>query len=94
MNDVHYIAKVTKLIEHDMHGKSSKAHVHSFIERLRKAELRRTMEEKPFWEKTDPEMDAWMLATGRVRDIFDAVKFVSIYAGVTLSVRPLRLVFI
>jgi hypothetical protein len=53
-----------------------KAHVRSFLERLRKAELKRTKEERDFWTKGDPEIDAWMIMTGRQREVFDVSVFV------------------
>jgi hypothetical protein len=52
-----------------------KAHVRSFLERLRKAELKRT-KEGDFWTKGDPEIDAWMIMTGRQREVFDVSVFV------------------
>jgi hypothetical protein len=32
--------------------------------------------EKDFFSKPDPYIDAWMLLTGRVRKVFDVIKFV------------------
>ena len=31
--------------------------------------------ERAFWVKADPDIDAWMLATGRKRDVFDIDAF-------------------
>ena len=53
-----------------------KGEVHCFTERMVKAQLKSTKEEKDFWTAPDPNIDAWMLTTGRKRDVFDLPKFV------------------
>ncbi len=73
-----------------MRGKTSKAHLHAFLTRVDRAKLRRTISERHFWEKADPEIDAWMLATGRLRDIFDVNLFVQMNPEITGSLARLR----
>jgi formylmethanofuran dehydrogenase subunit E len=38
--------------------------------------------EKDFFSKPDPYIDAWMLLTGRVRKVFDVIKFVKVHPDV------------
>ena len=54
---------------------AKKGHVYSFQKQLRKAELRRTHQEKEFWVLVDPFVDALLLMLGRKRDVFDIKKF-------------------
>jgi hypothetical protein len=43
------------------------------------AERRRDKSETDFWTKADPEIDAWMLVTGRTREVFDINAFAKMY---------------
>ena len=54
LNEPSYMARVAGLIEHGLIHFVTKAHVHSFLERLRKAELRRSKQEQDFWTTADP----------------------------------------
>lgn len=83
LNSKRYMGKVAGIIKYG-HNSVTKAHVHSFLERLRKAELKRTKEEHEFWTKADPEIDAWMIMTGRQREVFD----VSIFAKQNPEILP------
>lgn len=75
LNDVEYMKKVAHLITYGFLN-VKKGEVHCFTERMVKAQLKRTKEEKDFWTAPDPNIDAWMLTTGRKRDVFDLPKFV------------------
>ena len=75
LNNKRYMEKVAVIIKYG-HNSVTKARVHSFLERLRKAELKRTKQEHDFWTKADPEIDAWMIMTGRQREVFDVSIFV------------------
>ena len=50
--------------------------VRSFIERRKKAERRREVEERRFWSDADPTIDAWILVIGEKRDVFDPDAYV------------------
>ena len=76
LNDRHYIRKVAHLLEFDLGKHLQKGHVPSFTERVRQAKLMRDFRDRNFWTKADPEIDAWMLATGRKRDVFEIKAFV------------------
>ena len=69
---------------------TKKGHVYSFQERLRKAELRRTHEEKQFWVLADPFVDAWLLMLARKRDVFDIKKFAQKHPETTDDLNILR----
>lgn len=49
----------------------SRADVHTFRERMIRARRMRTAEERNFWTKADPTLDAWMLVFGQKREVFD-----------------------
>ena len=90
LNEPNYMARVAGLIEYGLINFVTKAHVHSFLERLRKAELRRSKDEQDFWTTPDPWIDAWMLLTGRKRDVFDITTFVNHRQGILRSFQSLR----
>jgi hypothetical protein len=75
LNSKRYVGKVAAIIKYG-HNSVTKAHVHSFLEHLRKAELKRMKEEHDFWTKANPEIDAWMIMTGRQQEVFDVSIFV------------------
>ena len=75
-NDRQYMRKVAHLLEFDLGKHLQKGHGHSFTERVRQAKLMRVFRERNIWTKADPEIDAWMLATGRKPDVFDIKAFV------------------
>ena len=68
--------KVGNLLECDLGKHLQKGDVHFFTERVRQAKLMSDFRERNFWTKADPVIDAWTLATGRKRDIFDIKAFV------------------
>ena len=90
LNEPNYMARVAGLIEYGLIDCVTKAHVHSFLERLRKAELRRSKEEQDFWTTPDPWIDAWKLLTGRKREVFDITAFVNHHQGISRSFQSLR----
>ena len=61
--------------------KLSSVHVASFNRRRQQAERRLLRCEKDFWTMADPEIDAWMLVTGRTRDVFDLEAFAKTYGS-------------
>ena len=61
--------------------KLSSVHVASFNRRRQRAERRLLRCEKDFWTMADPEIDAWMLVTGRTRDVFDLEAFAKTYGS-------------
>ena len=50
----------------------------AFLARLDAAKRK----EKDFFSKPDPYIDAWMMLTGRVRKVFDVIKFVKVHPDV------------
>ena len=90
LNEPNYMARVAGLIEYGLIDFVTKAHVPSFLERLRKAELRRSNEEQDFWTTPDPWIDAWMLLTGRKREVFDITAFVNHQKEISRSFQSLR----
>ena len=75
LNDERYMKKVAHVITYGFVN-ARKGELYAFTERREKAELKRTKTEKEFWTAADPIIDAWMLATGRKRDVFDIASFV------------------
>ncbi|CAB3992975.1 Hypothetical predicted protein [Paramuricea clavata] len=76
LNDNWYYQKIVNFWEWNFHRtKLSRFHATSFTERRMKAERRRDKTEADFWRKADPEIDAWMLVTGKTRDVFDIDRF-------------------
>ena len=65
LNDGTYMARVAALIRFNLNKNLERGHVHAFTERVRKAKMMRDVHERAFWVKADPDIDAWMLATGR-----------------------------
>ena len=90
LNDESYLARVASLIKYGLINSVSKAHVHSFLERLRKAELQKTHADKQFFTTADPWIDAWMLLTGRKRDVFDVSSFVNNHPDILPHLQSLR----
>ena len=90
LNEPSYMARVAGLIEHGLIDFVTKAHLHPFLERLRKAELRRSRQELDFWTKADPWIDVWMLLTKRQRQVFDITAFVDHHPGISRSLQYLR----
>ena len=79
LNSDEYFTRVAQLIKWSFYRNPSKALVHSFQERIRRAELRRTYQEKNFWVVADPTIDASLLMFGQKRDVFDMMAFVRKY---------------
>ena len=76
LNDNWYYQKIVNLWEWNFHRTNlSRYHAISFTERRMKAERRRDKTEADFWTKADPEIDAWMLVTGKTREVFDIDRF-------------------
>ena len=90
LNDAKYLARVAWFIKYGLLSCVSKAHVHSFLERLRKAELKRTKGDEHFWTTADPWIDAWMILTGRKREVFDITSFVKQHPNISSDLRSLR----
>ena len=67
-----------------------KGDLHTFTERRSRAEKKRTKLEKEFWTKPDPTIDAWMLVTGRKREVFDISSFVQRHRDIVPDLRRLR----
>ncbi len=65
------------------------AEVYSFTERNR-AELKRTKKDKEFWTLPDATIDAWMLVTGRKRDVLDIASFVQQNGDIVAEVQQAR----
>jgi len=57
---------------------------------FRQAKLMRDVRERHFWTKADPDIDAWMLATGSKRDAFDIKAFVDYEPDVVPHLTRLR----
>ena len=81
---------VAGLIQYGLINFVTKAHVHSFLERLRKAELRRSKDGQDFGMTPDPWINAWMLLTERKRDVFDITTFLNHCQGILQSFLSLR----
>ena len=91
LNSDKYFRKVAHYIKSSLNrDMTKKGHVYSFQERLRKAELRRTHEEKQFWVLADPFVDAWLLMLARKRDVFDIKKFAQKHPETTDDLNILR----
>ena len=71
LNSTIYMEKVASLIKNNFLKTSQKADLYAFTERRCRAENKSTKEEREFWTKADPNIDAWMLVTGRKQDVFD-----------------------
>ena len=64
--------------------------MHHFQERLRKAELRRTPEERNYWVVPDPTIDASLLMLGRQREIFNMEGFARAFPQTSVYLENLR----
>jgi hypothetical protein len=90
LNDKVYMGRVADLITFNFYKDLQRGHVHSFTERVRQAKMRRDVKEQHFWVKADPEIDAWMLATNRKRDVFDIDAFVEYQPHILPHLKRLR----
>ncbi|CAB3997674.1 Hypothetical predicted protein [Paramuricea clavata] len=91
LNSKTYFQKVAHLIKWCFNKKEvRKAHVHHYQERLRKAELRRTPEERNYWVVPDPTIDASMLMLGRQREIFNMEGFARAFPQTSAHLENLR----
>ncbi|CAB3995433.1 sperm receptor for egg jelly-like [Paramuricea clavata] len=91
LNSKTYFQKVAHLIKWCFNKKEvRKAHVHHYQERLRKAELRRTPEERNYWVVPDPTIDASMLMLGRQREIFNMEGFACAFPQTSAHLENLR----
>ena len=80
LNDRKYFRMIVRLWEWQFKvEKLSRVHLASFNRRRQRAERRLLRCEKDFWTMADPEIDAWMLVTGRTRDVFDLEAFAKTY---------------
>lgn len=77
LNDVTYMSKVACLIKYTFQKDLQKGDLYTFRERRCRANLKRNKEEREFWTKADPTIDAWMLVTGQKREVFDVSCFVT-----------------
>jgi hypothetical protein len=90
LNSVNYMAKVASLIKSNFMRNLQKSHLHSFAERRRKAELKKTKKDQDFWTQPDPAIDAWMLVTGRKREVFDISAFVKQHRDIVKELERVR----
>ena len=90
LNDEEYVDKVANYIECSLYKDLRKGHLHSFLQRRDRAQSRQTHADRQFWEKADPEIDEWMLATGRVREVFNIENFVKRHPDIFPALQRLR----
>lgn len=90
LNSEIYCVKVAQLIQSKFDKNVTSVHALSFIERKRKALLKRDEKEKAFWIEADPSIDAWMLVLGLRRDVFDLKNFVSKHPDILMHLERLR----
>ena len=90
LNNLQYLDKVANYLECNLYKDLEKGHVHSFLQRRDNAKTKRTHKDRQFWEKADPEIDAWMLATGNVREVFDLKSFVKRHRDIFPKLQELR----
>ena len=67
-----------------------KGDLYTFRERRCRANLKRNKEEREFWTKADPTIDAWMLVTGRKREVFDVSSFVQQHRDILPELKQVR----
>ena len=84
------MARVAALIRLNLNKNLERGHVHGFTKRVRKATMMRDVHERAFWVKAGPDIDAWMLATGRKRDVFDIDAFVEREPNIIPELQRLR----
>ena len=89
-NNLEYFDKVANYLECNLYKDLKKGHVHSFLQRRDNAKTKHTHKDRQFWEKADPEIDAWMLATGNVREVFDLKSFVKRHPNIFPKFQELR----
>ena len=87
VNNAQYLANY---IRSDMYKDLQKGHLHSFKQRRDWAESTRTHSDRQFWEKADPELDAWMLVTGKLRQVFNLNAFVERHVDIFVPLQQLR----
>ena len=90
LNSDEYFMRVAQLIKWSFYRNLSKALLDSFRERIRRAELRRTYQEKNFWVVADSTIDASLLMFGKKRDVFEMVAFVRKYPQSSGDLENLR----
>ena len=90
LNSVNYMAKVVSLINSNFMRNLQKSHLHSFTEHRCKAELKRTKKEQDFWTQPNPTIDAWMLVTGRKREVFDISAFGKQHCDIVKELERIR----
>ena len=90
LNNNVYLDKVACLIKNNFLTTIQKGDLHTFTERRSRAEKKRTKQEREFWTKPDPAIDAWMLVTGRKRDIFNMSSFVQRHRDIVPDLQRLR----
>ncbi len=86
LNDVTYMKRVAVYEKYGL-VKATKAELHSFTTRRDRAQLKRTETDKEFWMRVDPNIDAWMLVTGRKRDVFHINSFVQLNRDIVTEVQ-------
>ena len=90
LNDKSYMRKVANLIKYNLNKVLERGYVHAFTERVRQAEMMKDAKERQFWVRADPDIDAWMLATGRKRDVFDIDAFINHEPNILEHLQRLR----
>ncbi len=90
LNDRAYIAKVADLTTSNFHKHLQRGHVHGCTEHVRQATLEQNKNETVFWTTADPDIDAWMLATGRKREVFEIDAFVAHHPNILPELQRLR----
>lgn len=90
LNDKADMTKVADLIKSKFNKDLQKGHVHTFTERVRQAKSMRDAKARQFWQIADPEIEAWMLATGRCREVFRVQELVHQYPDILEHLAGLR----
>ena len=90
LNDDTYMDRVAALIKCNVSKNLQRGHVHEFTEHVRKAKMMRDIHKHAFWVKADPDIDAWMLATGRKQDVLDIDAFVKREPNIIQDLQRLR----
>lgn len=77
LNDPLYHKKIVELWKANFHNERlCRVDARSFSSRRERAERRIDKTGRDFWTDADPEIDAWMIITGKVRPVFDMEAFV------------------
>ena len=64
--------------------------IHCMLQKLTCTLLQTTRKDQEFWMQADPDIDAWMLVTGRKRDVFDITTFVDQHRAIVPEVQNVR----